>query len=88
MIKAQYEVLTKKLGVNHLRLVMGTSMGGMQTWVWAEMYPDFMDALMPLRATRLRLPDAIASGGSWPLTPLRAIPTGWVANTKTQPYAA
>jgi homoserine O-acetyltransferase len=48
MVAAHYELLTKKLGVNHLRLVMGTSMGGMQTWVWGETYPDFMDALMPL----------------------------------------
>ncbi|MCE9619586.1 MAG: alpha/beta fold hydrolase [Planctomycetes bacterium] len=48
MVAAQYELLTKKLGVNHLRLVMGTSMGGMHTWVWGETYPDFMDALMPL----------------------------------------
>src|SRR3989442_5779987 len=48
MVAAQYELLTKELGVNHLRLVMGTSMGGMQTWVWGETYPDFMDALMPL----------------------------------------
>jgi homoserine O-acetyltransferase len=87
MIKAQYEVLTKKLGVNHLRLVMGTSMGGMQTWVWAEMYPDFMDALMPLASNRLRLPDAIASGGSWRLTRSRATPNGWVANTKPSPCA-
>lgn len=48
MVKAQYETLTKGLGVNHMRLVMGTSMGGMMTWVWGYMYPDFMDALMPL----------------------------------------
>jgi homoserine O-acetyltransferase len=48
MVRAQYGLLTEKLGVNHLRLVMGTSMGGMQTWSWGEMYPDFMDALMPL----------------------------------------
>jgi homoserine O-acetyltransferase/O-succinyltransferase len=48
MVAAQYELLTKKLGVNRLRLVMGTSMGGMHTWVWGETYPDFMDALMPL----------------------------------------
>jgi homoserine O-acetyltransferase len=41
-------LLTEGLGVNHLRLVMGTSMGGMQTWVWGERHPDFMDALMPL----------------------------------------
>jgi homoserine O-acetyltransferase len=48
MILLQYRLLTEKLGVNHLRLVMGTSMGGMHTWMWGEMYPDFMDALVPL----------------------------------------
>jgi homoserine O-acetyltransferase len=48
MIEAQYRLLTEGLGVNHLRLVMGTSMGGMHTWVWGEVHPDFMDALMPL----------------------------------------
>src|SRR3954451_8980703 len=48
MVRAHYLFLTQKLGVNHLRLVMGTSMGGMQTWVWGETFPDFMDALMPL----------------------------------------
>src|ERR1043165_664251 len=48
MVEAQYRLLTEGLGVKHLRLVMGTSMGGMQTWLWGETYPDFMDALMPL----------------------------------------
>lgn len=48
MIAAQHEMLEKGLGVNHLRLVMGTSMGCMHSWVWGETYPDFMDALMPL----------------------------------------
>jgi len=48
MIEAQYRLLTEGLGVNHLRLVMGTSMGGMHTWLWGERKPDFMDALMPL----------------------------------------
>ncbi|MDQ3744871.1 MAG: alpha/beta fold hydrolase [Acidobacteriota bacterium] len=48
MVEAQYRLLTEGLGVHHLRLVMGTSMGGMQTWLWGETYPDFMDALMPL----------------------------------------
>jgi homoserine O-acetyltransferase len=48
MVRAQYAMLTRGLGVNHMRLVMGTSMGGMMTWVWGTMYPDFMDALMPL----------------------------------------
>jgi homoserine O-acetyltransferase/O-succinyltransferase len=48
MVRADYLLLTQGLGVNHLRLVMGTSMGAMHTWVLGEMYPDFMDALMPL----------------------------------------
>jgi homoserine O-acetyltransferase/O-succinyltransferase len=48
MVAAQHELLTKGLGVDHLRLVMGTSMGCMHTFMWGEAYPDFMDALMPL----------------------------------------
>jgi homoserine O-acetyltransferase len=48
LVTAQYRLLTEKLGVDHLRLVMGTSMGGMHSWMWPEMYPDFMDAAMPL----------------------------------------
>lgn len=48
MVDAQHELLTKALGVNHLRLVMGTSMGCMHSWVWGERYPDFVDGLVPL----------------------------------------
>ena len=48
MVAAHHRLLTEKLGVTHLRLVMGTSMGGMQSWVWAERYPDFMDGVVPL----------------------------------------
>jgi homoserine O-acetyltransferase/O-succinyltransferase len=48
MVAAQHQLVTEGLGVNHLRLVMGTSMGCMHSWVWGETYPDFMDALMPL----------------------------------------
>jgi len=48
MVLAQYRLLTEGLAVDHLRLVMGTSMGGMHTWVWGTRFPDFMDALMPL----------------------------------------
>lgn len=56
MVRADYMLLTEHLGVNHLRLCMGTSMGAMHTWVWGYTYPDFMDALMPLAS----LPVAIA----------------------------
>ena len=55
MVHGQYKVITEKLGVNHLRLVMGTSMGGMHTWVWGETYPDFMDALMPLASAPVEI---------------------------------
>ena len=48
MVAAQRELLEKGLNVNHLRLVMGTSMGCMHSWVWGETYPEFMDAMMPL----------------------------------------
>jgi homoserine O-acetyltransferase/O-succinyltransferase len=76
MVLAQYKVITEKLGVNHLRLVMGTSMGGMHTWVWGETYPDFMDALMPLasapvqiagrnRIMRTMIMDAIRNDPAW-----------------------
>src|SRR5205814_1597757 len=56
MILAQHRLLTEGLGVNHLRLVMGTSMGGMHTWLWGQTHPEFMDALMPLAS----LPTQIA----------------------------
>src|ERR1051326_3160151 len=76
MIEAQYGLLTDGLGVNHARLVMGTSMGGMHTWLWGETHPDFMDALMPLaslptqisgrnRAWRRMIIDAIRNDPAW-----------------------
>lgn len=76
MVLAQYRLLTEGLKVNHLRLVMGTSMGGMHTWLWGERYPDFMDALMPLaslptqisgrnRIWRRTLIDAIRNDPAW-----------------------
>lgn len=48
MVAAQHQLLEQGLGVNHLRLILGTSMGCMHSWVWGETYPDFMDAMMPL----------------------------------------
>ncbi len=75
MVEAQHRLL-QELGVDHLRLVMGTSMGGMQTWMWGEQYPDFMDALMPLaslpgpisgrnRVWRRVIIDAIRNDPAW-----------------------
>jgi homoserine O-acetyltransferase/O-succinyltransferase len=76
MIELQYRLLTQGLGVNHLRLVLGTSMGGMHTWLWAEQHPDFMDAAMPLasqpieiagrnRMMRKMIMDAIRTDPGW-----------------------
>src|ERR1700733_6794950 len=55
MVKADYLLLRDGLNVDHLRLVMGTSMGAMHTWVWGEMYPAFMDALMPLASAPVEI---------------------------------
>jgi homoserine O-acetyltransferase/O-succinyltransferase len=48
VVEGQYRLLTEGLAVKHLRLIVGTSMGGMQGWMWGERYPDFMDAIMPI----------------------------------------
>ena len=48
MVAAQYKLVTEGLGIRHARLVLGYSMGGMQTWIWGATYPDFMDALVPM----------------------------------------
>jgi homoserine O-acetyltransferase/O-succinyltransferase len=55
-LQAQFRLLTEGLGVDHLRLIFGTSMGGMHTWLWGETHPNFSDALMPMAC----LPDQIA----------------------------
>jgi homoserine O-acetyltransferase/O-succinyltransferase len=76
MVVAEHALVTEGLNLNHLRLVMGTSMGGMHTWMWGEMYPDFMDALLPLaclpvqiagrnRMTRVLIMDSIRKDPEW-----------------------
>jgi homoserine O-acetyltransferase/O-succinyltransferase len=50
MVDAQYRLVTEGLGVKHLRLVIGNSMGGMHTWIWGVKYPQAMDALVPMAA--------------------------------------
>jgi homoserine O-acetyltransferase len=57
MVDAQHRLLTEGLGVRHVRLIIGNSMGGMQAWLWGERYPDYMDALVPMAAQ----PTAMAS---------------------------
>jgi homoserine O-acetyltransferase len=86
MIAAQYRLLTEGLKVNHLRLVMGTSMGGMHTWLWGETYPQFMDALLPLAC----LPTEISGRNRvWRRMIIDAIRTdpGWLdGEYQTQPH--
>jgi len=48
MVDAQYRLVREGLGIKHLRLVIGNSMGGMQSWIWAGKYPDLMDAVVPM----------------------------------------
>ena len=57
MVDAQYRLVKEGLGINHLRLVIGNSMGGMHAWLWGVKYPDFMDALAPMASQ----PTAMAS---------------------------
>jgi len=76
MVEAQYRLLKDGLGVNHARLIMGTSMGGMHTWLWGETHPEFVGALMPLaslptqisgrnRVWRRMIIDAIRNDPGW-----------------------
>jgi len=76
MVKAQYHLVLDHLHVNHLRLILGTSMGGMHAWLWGGMYPGFMDALMPMaclpapiagrnRMQRRLITDAIRNDPEW-----------------------
>ena len=50
MVEAQLRLVKEGLGLKHLRLVIGNSMGGMHAWLWAEKYPDLMDAVVPMAA--------------------------------------
>ena len=87
MVAAQYALVTLGLQVDHLRLVLGTSMGCMHTWVWGESHADFVDALMPLaclpvpiagrnRVWRDLLIDAIRSDPDWRQGEYRTQPVG------------
>jgi homoserine O-acetyltransferase/O-succinyltransferase len=61
-VQAQYRLLTEHLGVRHLKLIIGQSMGGMHAWMWGEMYPDMMDVLVPMASQPVAM-----SGRNWVL---------------------
>jgi homoserine O-acetyltransferase len=76
MVRLQHRLVTERLGLSRLHIVTGTSMGGMHTWMWGYMYPEFMDALLPLasnpvaiagrnRVWRKALVDAIVTDPTW-----------------------
>lgn len=90
MVRAHYRLLTEGLSVNHLRLVMGTSMGGMQTWVWGYTYPEFMDALLPLaclpveiagrnRMVRKMIIDSVKNDPAWQAGNYQTQPPGLIS---------
>ncbi len=94
MVRAQYQLLTEGLKVDHLRLVMGTSMGGMHTWMWATRYPTFMDAAMPLaslpvqiagrnRMFRRMVSDSIRNDPEWKGGEYASTPRGLTAAVYT-----
>ena len=60
MVAAQYRLVTEGLGIRHLRMVLGNSMGGMHTWLWGVTHPDFMDALVPMASQPTEM-----SGRNW-----------------------
>jgi homoserine O-acetyltransferase len=87
MVQAQYRLLTEHLGIRHVRVIVGISMGGMHVWLWGEKYPGFMDALVPLAST-----PAPMAGRNWMLRRLltdaiRQDP-GWNGGNYTQQPAA
>jgi len=87
MVKADYLLLTKGLHVNHLRLVMGTSMGCMHSFVWGETYPDFMDALMPLACLPVQIAGRNRLWRKMSMEAITADPAWAGGEYKTQPQA-
>ena len=89
VVAAQYLLVTEGLGVDHLRLVLGTSMGGMMTWLWGERYPGMMDALMPIASQptqisgrnllwRRIIAEAIRNDSDWNGGDYKTPPQHWV----------
>jgi homoserine O-acetyltransferase len=87
-VQAQYRLLTEHLGIKHLRVVIGNSMGGMQTWIWGSKYPGFMDALVPMASQPTEM-----SSRNWMMRRLiidsiRNDPTWQGGNYTQQPVSA
>jgi homoserine O-acetyltransferase/O-succinyltransferase len=85
MVAAQHRLLTEGLKVNHLRLVIGTSMGGMHTWLWGQTHPDFMDALMPLASLPAQISGRNRVWRRIVIDSIRTDPQWMRGNYQTQP---
>jgi homoserine O-acetyltransferase/O-succinyltransferase len=88
MVAAQYSLVTKGLEVNHLRLVMGTSMGCMHTFMWGEAYPDFMDALMPLACLPVQIAGRNRAWRDLAMDAIRTDPQWMKGDYTTEPVSA
>jgi homoserine O-acetyltransferase len=88
MIALQHELLAKGLGVNHLRLILGTSMGCMHSWMWGETYPDMMDALMPLACLPVQIAGRNRLWRKMVIDGIRQDPEWKNGDYTTQPRAA
>lgn len=85
MVAAQHRLLTEGLGLTHVRMILGNSMGGMHTWVWGFTHPDFMDVLVPMASTPNQM-----SGRNWMMRrfimdSIRQDPAWMNGNYTTQP---
>ena len=85
MVQAQYRLVTEGLGITHLRMILGNSMGGMQVWLWGMEHPNFMDTLVPMASTPAQM-----SGRNWLtrrliLDSIRNDPAWMQGNYTTQP---
>ncbi|HEX3718929.1 MAG TPA: alpha/beta fold hydrolase [Verrucomicrobiae bacterium] len=86
MVEAQYRLVTDGLKVNHLRLIMGTSMGGMHTWLWGEIHPGFMDALVPLASLPTQISGRNRVWRRMIIDSIRGAPDWQDGNYTAQPY--
>jgi homoserine O-acetyltransferase len=88
MVALQHELLEKGLGVNHLRLLLGTSMGCMHSWIWAETYPDQLDAVMPLACLPVQIAGRNRLWRKMVIDGIRQDPDWKNGDYTTQPRAA
>ena len=88
MVAAEYALVTQGLNVNHLRLVMGTSMGCMHSFMWGEEYPDFADALMPLACQPVQIAGRNRMWRKMVIDAIRNDPAWMGGDYKTEPREA